>query len=180
MRDQKTATHLFRSRKFLRFSSSVILVFVPFSSVRMSSSSSSEWSMSILPIEGGPPPPLVFDFLLAGALGCESSALRRELFVAPPEFRLFLPRVLGRAASLSSDSTLPPSLTPRAELPPIEVLPFICGDVLIGWTAGAPPLCCAWSCGWTTGAYGGGCDCDPFRPCASMNKPFAASLSCVS
>ena len=172
-------THLFRSRKFLRFSSSVIFVFVPFSSCIMSSSSS-EWSMSMLPIEGGPPPPLVFDFLLAGALGCESSALRRELVVPPPEFRLFLPRVLGRAASLSSDITLPPSLMPRAELPPIEMFPFICGDVLIGWTAGAPPAC-AWSCdGGTTDAYGGGCDCDPFRPCASINKPFAASLSCVS
>lgn len=80
-----------------------------------------------------PPPlteeelPLVFIFLFAGPLAGGSVAFRLPLVVAgsaaAPRFPL--PRVLGRAGSLSSDAALAASLAPRAEPEPDEPPPFI-------------------------------------------------------
>ncbi len=131
-------TNLFRSRKFLRFSSSVI--FFEFSSFSGISSSSSESSLGMVAAT----PLLALDFLLAGALAGGSFAFRRPLVVtvSVPPFLLPFPRVLGRTGSVSSDKTLPASLMPRAEpdpMEPPELAPFICGAVL---------GCCTGMAGW--------------------------------
>lgn len=113
MRIYLRGTHRFRSRKFFRFSSSVILVLVPFSSVlNLSSSSSSSSDGSTLPLYAMALP---LAFLAGGALAGASSAFLRPLVVVVLFF-LPLPRVLGFAGSGSSDIMLP-SLPPRAEPP---------------------------------------------------------------
>ncbi len=172
-----------RSRKFLRFSSSVILDLDPVGSSLSSRPSSSEWSisMSMLLIEMDPP--FVLDFLLAGALASGSSALRRPVTAPALELRFPRARVLGRASSLSSDPALA-SLAPRTELPVSDGAPFIWGDVLMGCTAGAVEVAGrAATCtgiGATTGYDCTAGGCVVLRPCANMNNPFAASLSCGS
>src|SRR4051794_16584095 len=114
-------TYRLRSRKFLRFSSSVILDLEPPSSYFILDSSS-DISISI-DMEL-----LVLDFLLAGALEGGSSAFLRPFTAGG--FFLPRPRVLGRACSLSSDIILP-SLIPRAEQiePPLTL--DICGEVFM-------------------------------------------------
>ncbi len=110
--------------------------------------------------------------------------MRRALVAAAAgplvEFRFPRARVLGRAASLSSDPALP-SLTPRTELPVSDPAPLVCGDVLTDRAAGTAVVR-AWDCdGGITGyccTAGGGCVV--LRPCASINRPLAASLSCGS
>ena len=91
--------------------------------------------MSRLPFTDGAP--LVVLAFLEGPLLPLSSAFRRALVVAPPEFRFPLALVLGRATWFSSDPVLAASLTPRAELPVMDALPFICGDVFTDAGAGA-------------------------------------------
>lgn len=118
---ERILTNRLRSKKFFRFSSSVILCLGFPSPLSSCPSSSSKCSSDAID-EGAP---LVFAFLLAGALAGISSAFRLPLGAgAAPLAARFLPRVFGRDCSLSSELSLWATLLPRTLTLPKVALPL--------------------------------------------------------